>query len=350
MPRGAGLGAANYSRLVRRRAGILQVGVPNSYEWTEVELGVAGLARELEGLRIVHVSDLHFRGKWALCYERMIEEINAARADLILITGDFNEKKLDARPAMPFIKRFVEALKARAGKYGILGNHDVGLRGRGDRSGPPPLPSPGVPEEGVREEGHPIGIRGDGEIREDASGGDAVRLPTREVRGEGERPGRDAGGLGLEGMVAREEMTKFLSSLGVEMMDGRREVVPGMGVEVIGLEGGDRLDLDVAWLAGLPRRDPKLLRIVLSHYPDHLRRTALEADLFLAGHTHGGQICLPFGVPIITHDRLGRRMCKGVHRVGRTWLVVSRGVGFATIAMRMFCPPEIIEIRLRGVD
>ena len=91
-----------------------------------------------------------------------------------------------------------------------------------------------------------------------------------------------------------------------------------------------------------------LPRIVLAHYPDLITSSAaMRPDLYLAGHTHGGQICLPGGRAILTHDHLPRHLCKGAHELGDgTCLVVNRGLGFATIPLRMFCPAEVIEIVL----
>jgi uncharacterized protein len=87
----------------------------------------------------------------------------------------------------------------------------------------------------------------------------------------------------------------------------------------------------------------------LSHYPDIVRETRfLNPDLFLAGHTHGGQICLPGKIPIFKHDSLPRPICSGIHRAFDSWLVVNRGFGFSWLAVRMFCPAEVIEIRLRS--
>jgi predicted MPP superfamily phosphohydrolase len=126
----------------------------------------------------------------------------------------------------------------------------------------------------------------------------------------------------------------------------------GGTIDLIGLPGVHRRDLTPEVLDSLPRRDASPqgpdLRIVLSHFPDHLRRTQeiLRPDLFLAGHTHGGQCCLPGRIPILRHDSLPRRLCSGVHRVGDTWLVVCRGIGTTTIPLRVFCPPEVIELRL----
>ncbi|MBV8782215.1 MAG: metallophosphoesterase [Phycisphaerae bacterium] len=121
--------------------------------------------------------------------------------------------------------------------------------------------------------------------------------------------------------------------------------INGAPVELVGVPGVRREDLTERFLLRVPPHSPDKLRIVLAHYPDTVRQlTRLKPDLVLSGHTHGGQLCLPGGIPIITHDRLPRRMSKGVHRVFDTWLVVSRGLGFSGFPVRTFCPAEIVEI------
>ena len=141
-----------------------------------------------------------------------------------------------------------------------------------------------------------------------------------------------------------------MAGLGVHLLDGKREVVTvaGAELELIGLPGLQRFHLPADFCSRFAPKQPGRPRIVLGHFPDHLTRThALEADVYLAGHTHGGQICGPGGWAIMRHDSMHRRYCKGVHRYGNTWLVVSRGMGFSKIPVRMFCPPEAIEISLR---
>jgi predicted MPP superfamily phosphohydrolase len=136
------------------------------------------------------------------------------------------------------------------------------------------------------------------------------------------------------------------------MIGGRRRVLSfgDASIELIGLPGYLRIKLPPDFADSMPPPpDAKsgMIRIVLSHFPDHLRRTeTLQPHLFLAGHTHGGQVCLPGRIPIIKHDKLPRRWCSGIHRVGETWLVVNRGFGAGNPQVRLFCPPEVIEIEL----
>jgi predicted MPP superfamily phosphohydrolase len=142
-----------------------------------------------------------------------------------------------------------------------------------------------------------------------------------------------------------------LIAMGVPVIIHRRvdATVRGLPVEIIGLPGPDRMDLSDRFVSAMPLRRGGVPRIVLCHYPDligGLRRWS--ADLYLAGHTHGGQICLPNGWPPMTHDALPRRLCKGAHDVNGTCMVVGRGFGFTTMPVRLWCPAEIVEIELRG--
>ncbi|CAN5443478.1 hypothetical protein BH09PLA1_BH09PLA1_34830 [soil metagenome] len=123
----------------------------------------------------------------------------------------------------------------------------------------------------------------------------------------------------------------------------------GATIELLGVPGVARSDANEGFLSQVPPRSGDSLRIALSHFPDTLAPLATSharPDIILSGHTHGGQICLPGGVPIIRHTALPARYVSGIHRFGDTWLVVSRGFGFATWQIRLFCPAEVIELRL----
>lgn len=164
---------------------------------------------------------------------------------------------------------------------------------------------------------------------------------------------------GCYGILGNHDSLAFgprLAETPMEWISGLRRLVPFENdrgratVELIGLPGAIRKDLPPDFAGSMPpppRPGDGTVRIVLSHYPDHLTRTAvLRPHLFLAGHTHGGQVCLPGGVPVVKHDALPRRYCSGVHRYDDTWLVVGRGFGATTLPLRVFCPPEVIEIEL----
>lgn len=121
-------------------------------------------------------------------------------------------------------------------------------------------------------------------------------------------------------------------------------------LEISGVHGVHPSDFGTHFrerIARTPEATPRPLRLVMSHYPVHAVSLAhAGVDLVLSGHTHGGQICLPGGVPILTHDHMPRRFARGAHRIGETWLITSRGCGFSKFPVRVFCPAEAVEVIL----
>ena len=86
--------------------------------------------------------------------------------------------------------------------------------------------------------------------------------------------------------------------------------------------------------------------ILLAHEPDILPQVARHrVDLMLSGHTHGGQIRIPFMPPMFLPE-LGRHYVEGLYRLGQTQLYVNRGVGTVNLPFRFNCPPEITLITL----
>jgi predicted MPP superfamily phosphohydrolase len=82
--------------------------------------------------------------------------------------------------------------------------------------------------------------------------------------------------------------------------------------------------------------------ILLSHAPEPYEEAARAGfALMLCGHTHGGQICLPGGVPIITESRAPRAFAKGAWRFGNLVGYTSVGCGSSIVDVRLNCPPEV---------
>jgi uncharacterized protein len=250
----------------------LQLFSAKGFEWTIAQIPIPALPDELDGFRILHISDIHARRRWDPAYDDLIGRVLSDPPDLIAFTGDYVENKHDHRRTLPIVRRLVNSLKSRLGAVTILGNHD------GDLLGPP------------------------------------------------------------------------LASLNVTPIDHRRLTLHSGSatLELIGIAGVERRDFDREFLQSLGNKPPNTVRIAMCHYPDLIRRCRfLGADLFLAGHTHGGQVCMPGRVPIIRHDSLPARLIHGIHRAYDTWLVVNRGLGFSALPIRLFCPAEVIEIHLR---
>ena len=105
-------------------------------------------------------------------------------------------------------------------------------------------------------------------------------------------------------------------------------------------------------MAGCPAKvgGARPLRLLLAHTPDQLpwaRRH--DFDLMLAGHTHGGQVCLPWIGPVFCPSRYGLEYAAGVFYEPPTVMHVSRGISGETPS-RWNCPPEVALLKLRTVD
>ena len=139
-------------------------------------------------------------------------------------------------------------------------------------------------------------------------------------------------------------VVRHLEQAGVRMITNRYITLdaPFEDVTLCGLDDPTR---------GEPRADLALdeatgTRIVLMHSPEGLAAIGERPfDLAFAGHTHGGQIALPWGTPVLVPGgELNRRYCSGAFQLDEVtsrWLVVSRGVGCSTIPVRAFAPPEV---------
>lgn len=124
----------------------------------------------------------------------------------------------------------------------------------------------------------------------------------------------------------------------------------------VGLAAGDvwLAGVDDAWtgradlgraLAAVDRTAPVIL---LSHVPDPFARLPDGVALTVAGHTHGGQVCLPGYGPLRTATRLPRRFAYGLNERKGRHLYVSGGVGTTALPVRFARPPEIAVLTLRG--
>ncbi len=96
-----------------------------------------------------------------------------------------------------------------------------------------------------------------------------------------------------------------------------------------------------ATLGGAPGGAATLL---MCHQPDYFPRMTLRADLTLAGHTHGGQVQLPFVGAPVTSSEYGQRYLEGWvppphEHFGQAY--VSRGLGVSFLPVRLNCPPEL---------
>ena len=123
----------------------------------------------------------------------------------------------------------------------------------------------------------------------------------------------------------------------------------GLKLAVTGTDDAHHDFDDYDFVAGAPNPAADLA-IGVTHAPYRRVLDRFEADgydLVLAGHTHGGQICLPGGHALVTNADIDRGRASGLHRYGKMWLEVSNGLGTSKFApVRLFCRPSASLIRI----
>jgi predicted MPP superfamily phosphohydrolase len=146
-------------------------------------------------------------------------------------------------------------------------------------------------------------------------------------------------------------IVRWLEHAGVEMLTNRRAQLPAP-FDDIAICGLDDFNLGRPNPA-LSVDPPAGTRVVLMHSPDGLQSLGeRDFDIALCGHTHGGQVALPSGKPVLVPGgELNRLYPSGLFdlsKSGNRKLLVSRGVGCSTLPVRLFAQPEVHLVVITG--
>ncbi|MDG4833899.1 metallophosphoesterase [Solwaraspora sp. WMMD1047] len=253
------------------------------------------LGADAEPLRILHLSDLHMMPEQRR-KQRWVASLAATDPDLVVVTGD----NMADPDAVPGTLRALQPLLDFPGAF-VFGSNDY--RGPVWKN---PL---------------------------------SYLLPEREYV------------QGVE--LPYEDLRDVLTGAGWADLNNARTTVKAGGrtIELVGVDDPHVERDDYPAVAGRvsPAAD---LALGLTHSPEPRILDQMAADgfeLLLAGHTHGGQVCLPFFGALVTNCELPRSMAKGLHRWpdSTAWLHVSAGLGtHPTAPIRFACPPEATLLTL----
>ncbi|MDO8803764.1 MAG: metallophosphoesterase [Elusimicrobiota bacterium] len=232
-----------------------------------IKIGRLSLS-ERPSLRVVHISDIHYKGERSYL-ARIVADVNNLAPDVVCFTGDIAEDTRYLEPALDALS------KINAPLYGVPGNHD---------------PLSGASFDRIREYF------------------------------------RKTGGRWLVDDSASTAEGKLLIFGKTETMVNAGRAMHKRGMNVISAPGAKR--------------------ILLIHYPALVTGIKNEAyDLILAGHSHGGQVRLPFfGALIVPSGVDGYQMGAYLTPAGR--LHVSPGLGTYLLPARFFCRPEITLLEI----
>jgi uncharacterized protein len=269
--------------------------------WTLRRFEVPVLAPGSAPLTILQISDLHMTAGQRSKQE-WVASLAALEPDLVIDTGD----NLAGHDAVPATLRALDPLMDRPGAFVMASNDYFAPR--------PKNPLKYFRPNHKRVHGDP--------------------LPWRDLR---------------DGMVARGWLD-LTNAAGELEVDGRRIVLAGVDDSHLRRDRYDEV-------AGEADRSAEV-RIGLAHSPEPrvLDRFAADGyDLLLCGHTHGGQLRIPFYGALVTNCGIDRDRVRWLHRWAEptpdrpagTWLHVSAGLGTSPYAPARFaCPPEATLLTL----
>ena len=148
---------------------------------------------------------------------------------------------------------------------------------------------------------------------------------------------------------AKDLVAQLVADGWTDLTNAHRELaLDGLPVELLGL---DDAHIDAQDLRVVPRRAPDRFGFAVMHSPDTIpEAVACGYPFVVAGHTHGGQVRLPFVGALVTNSSLPRRVASGLFRMGDALVHVSPGLGTSKYApFRFLCRPEATLLELRRV-
>jgi uncharacterized protein len=145
-------------------------------------------------------------------------------------------------------------------------------------------------------------------------------------------------------------VTRALAAVRIPLLVNRFTTVE-RGSDRIWLCGVDDPGMSAPDLSAAIPPHPGAPVVLLAHEPDFADKVRLHprgplVDLILSGHSHGGQVRLPFVGPLILPP-MGKKYIEGHFRLSNMQLYVNRGIGTVGLPLRFDCPPEITEITLQ---
>jgi len=278
---------------------------------------VKALCEELRGLKLAHISDLHLNALDRR-YRRAAALLRSLSPDLICITGD----SINSADGLGPLHEFLPMLRAPLGVFASCGNHDSPLLGE---------------KEVFEAHGHHFLV-------------DEARAV--------EFHGVKFWVLGLHFLTTASGALEMLARLPEDafriVLAHNPDIYDGLSAAVSVRSGcpytasAPCLDLDprpVSSGSSAPGESPAPRPHCLTSRSDCSLDSPVST-LVLSGHTHGGQICLPFYGAVLTASRTGKRFESGLFPAGSFLMNVTTGVGTFFFDARFLCRPEVCLIEL----
>lgn len=279
-----------------------------------MQLPVQNLPKKLSGLSLLQLSDLHYSSKTSDSFlQKISKKISTLAPDVILFTGDlvsFSNVEDEER-----LTNWLATLKAPFGTYAILGNHDYASY---------------------------VSLNQDKSYC-------IVEHPTQPLfRGFARLFGKkqkDEMKLLSAPLPPHPKILEIYKRASITLLQNETTQI-GFGNNLINLMGlGDIMAMQCIPERCYENHISHFPTIVLSHNPDSFAKIEhLPGDLFLFGHTHGGQVNLPWMWEKVT-PLIDTSLKAGFISRNEKRLFISRGLG-STFPFRWFAPPQMTYIQL----
>lgn len=292
---------------------------PNCLSVSHLKLSIPHLPKALEGLTLLHFSDLHFySGTSRRVLQKIQQELKKLRPDLVFFTGDFlcYSQLLE----MEKLQQFLHSFSAPHGCFAVLGNHDYAK---------------------------PVSVndRGEYDVVEKSSSAIVKGLKRLFVppipSGKVTERARDT--------PFHSELLTLLKASPFQLLHNETQCVPikDSALNVTGL--GEYMLDQCKPSAAFQTYDARYPGIILSHNPDSFPLLkSYPGQLILSGHTHGGQVNLPFIWKRYACVENLKYALGGLFQLEPSkWLYVNRGVG-SIFPLRWRAKPEILHITLKA--
>ncbi len=184
----------------------------------------------------------------------------------------------------------------------------------------------------------------------------SARADVREILARLEAPLGVYATLGSPPVDPRSSTPSLFDGLNIRLLRDEVAVLSlddGRKISLIGMDCEHDLESDKSAFENLIRLAPAdSARVLLYHSPELMPLVQqFPVDLYLCGHTHGGQFRLPLYGAVLTSSMTGKRYEMGRYDEQGTTLYVSRGIGLEGLSaprLRILCRPEIILFNLSG--
>jgi len=285
---------------------------PNLLSVTKISIPIPHLNKGLMGLKILQISDLHWNAHFSPTFKnKIIKKINSLVPDLIVFTGDFlTQAHLEDENSL---LEFLKSLKAQIGCYAVLGNHDYANYVT-------------------------VNAQGDYDVENSTSANHVLkgfkrllnRVPplTKKIT---ERAKKTANHKGLIELLEKSSFKLLHNSCQLISLNDCQLNICGVGEYTLG--------------RSLPKLafsnyDENYPGIILAHNPDSIPELLnYPGHLILCGHTHGGQVNLPFIWDRFTRIE-NRQFKRGLKKIGQKYIYINRGVA-GGLRFRWFSRPEL---------